>query len=215
MRCILLWVGPLEKPLKINIPQTGNLLFFLGGPGLRREPCQFLLDGVNWSTIYNFLKEQFLCFCLCCFKKTKPNQTQPDPTNPTKFLSLANQSPASRFLFCFGRRWIRHVWPRKRVACRGVQVVWWPRRPGEVRPQCVLVGVGLRIPNSGVVACEDKLDEVTKQKRLFFLLFGYRIHCIFEEWNMTFRFYQLRDEMDSPMMEPLRNWNQPVSDRMG
>ena len=32
---------------------------------------------------------------------------------------------------------------------------------------------------------------------------------------MTFRFYQLRDEMDSPMMEPLRNWNQPVSDRMG
>ena len=45
----------------------------------------------------------------------------------------------------------------------------------------VLVGVGLRIPNSGVVACEDKLDEVTKQKRLFFLLFGYRIHCIFEE----------------------------------
>ena len=32
---------------------------------------------------------------------------------------------------------------------------------------------------------------------------------------MKFSLYQLRDEMDSPMMEPLRNWNQPVSDRMG
>lgn len=84
-RCVAFCCGLdlLKNPLKINIPQTGNLLFFLGGPELRREPCQFLLDGVNWSTIYNFLKEQFLCCFLCCFKKS---QTQPDPTNPTKFL---------------------------------------------------------------------------------------------------------------------------------
>ena len=106
----------LKNPLKTNIPQNGNLLFFLGGPGFRSE---LLSAFVGWCFDQLWLKKRTVSLVFSLFfREKKPIQDTPVQTFTMAFdpkaivgeghrggrtnepvLSLANQPPAPFFSF--------------------------------------------------------------------------------------------------------------------
>ena len=169
------------------------------------------LDGDLYIYIYDiyiyksfFFVKKFLCFCcffLSFFDENKHTHTWCWFFNESvQSFPLAPENSNGPFHHI--RRWIPHVWPPKRVACRGVQVVWW-RRP-------TTWGRGLGgFPKSGVVSLwEEKLEwghPPKKNTQPFFsgfLVIGLIVFWGMKTWNSAARPAEM-DEMESLNQQPV------------